>query len=384
MHVRLNALILLGLGALALGCSSDDGTAADTAVAPTDVVTPKDVPSAPSDIVAPDLAPTDPGTPPADTAADLGPLDAAPDSSPDTPPDVGPDVPVVPPKQLILTEIMADPERVADETGEWIELYNGTDAVVNLEGWTLKDDGSESHKITTGGKLEVAPGAYVVLAASTDVFVNGGVPAVYGWGADFRLSNTADEIVLLDPLGAEVERFSYDDEFPVRRGLSMGLTRLDATHQDSDSWCLAAAAWPSSDGDRGTPGAAHLCGEAPQPPNDGCPNVTSKSIDLEAGACPALAQGLKLVTIRPKHDQWILEQDWVRVTCPDSTTTYQLQVSDMRFTTWAEVTPDEYQADGFGSHAAMMSAKQERFPGITNDQPATVYRWNGALACPGP
>ena len=57
----------------------------------------------------------------------------------------------------------------------------------------------------------MAPGDFLVVCASRDAAANGGVPcdAEYfyqTWGGGFALANSEDEVVLVDPDGAEVDR----------------------------------------------------------------------------------------------------------------------------------------------------------------------------------
>ena len=49
------------------------------------------------------------------------------------------------PGDIVVTEFMNDSAAVSDTVGEWLEIYNSTGADIDLNGWTLKDDGSNSH-----------------------------------------------------------------------------------------------------------------------------------------------------------------------------------------------------------------------------------------------
>ena len=60
---------------------------------------------------------------------------------------------------VLITEFMKDPAFVSDSKGEWIELYNASDKVVNIEGWVIRDFGTNEHLIQNGGaRIELAPG----------------------------------------------------------------------------------------------------------------------------------------------------------------------------------------------------------------------------------
>jgi hypothetical protein len=74
--------------------------------------------------------------------------------------------------ELLITEIMYNPKEMADAHGEWIELFNNSNEVINLKDLVFRKTGVSSfHKIATDVVLD--PGDYVVLAktdsATTDV-----------------------------------------------------------------------------------------------------------------------------------------------------------------------------------------------------------------------
>jgi len=74
---------------------------------------------------------------------------------------------------------MQDPAAVPDTAGEWFEIYNASRRTLDLNGWTLRDDGSDEHRIVASGPLLVAPGGYLVLGRESDVTLNGGAPVDY-------------------------------------------------------------------------------------------------------------------------------------------------------------------------------------------------------------
>ena len=52
----------------------------------------------------------------------------------------------------MINEIHLDPNAVSDTVGEWLELYNATDATVDLNGWVLRDDDYDAFTITADGR----------------------------------------------------------------------------------------------------------------------------------------------------------------------------------------------------------------------------------------
>jgi len=172
------------------------------------------------------------------------------------------------PGNIVITEVMKDPAFVADSSGEWIEVYNASPSVVNLEGWVLRDNGTESITLANGGNgIYVPAGRYLVLGANGDPLTNGGIAVGYDWDWTlFKLDNADDEIVLVAPGNVEIDRIEYDNGFlwPDSAGLALSLRAgvLSASGNDSgNAWCSASSVISATNSDHGTPGVA----------NDSCP-----------------------------------------------------------------------------------------------------------------
>jgi cytosine/adenosine deaminase-related metal-dependent hydrolase len=156
---------------------------------------------------------------------------------------------------VVLNEVMNNPSAVLDSAGEYVELFNAGDTEVDLEGWTLRDDGSDSFTIATGGPVPLAPGEYFVLAVQADPGLNGGFTPDLVW-ADTYLSNAADEVVLEDDLGVERDRLVYTDA-PFTTAAGVSLERVSTRLPTSDTLSWAEAREAMAAGDRGTPGAVN-------------------------------------------------------------------------------------------------------------------------------
>jgi hypothetical protein len=173
---------------------------------------------------------------------------------------------VAQPGDVVVNEILQNPAAVSDTLGEWIELFNATDRAIDLNGWILRDDGTDSHRIQHGGPLLLPPGGFLVLGRNADPAANGGVPVAYPY-AGFLLANTADEVVLLDGAGTEIDRVAYDGgaTFPNPDGASMALLSPDLDNAAGQNWVVSAGAWPGSAGDLGSPGSANPPPPTPTP-----------------------------------------------------------------------------------------------------------------------
>lgn len=147
--------------------------------------------------------------------------------------------------ELLITEVMANPAAVSDSLGEWFELYNRGDSIIDLDGLILQDDGSNEYHFD--GPLPINPGEYFVLARNGDPASNGGFIADHVY-SNFTLSNSSDEIIISDGL-TELLRLDYGSGFAVA-----GQSReLDSPLTGSYSLTLSSLTYGI--GDIGTPGA---------------------------------------------------------------------------------------------------------------------------------
>ena len=159
---------------------------------------------------------------------------------------------------IVINEIMQNPSAVFDSAGEWFELYNADLVDVDIEGWTIKDDDFDSFVINTGGPFIIPAGGYLVFGINDDFGTNGGVLVDYEY-SDFFLSNSSDELVLLDGDLNQVDRVAWDNgaTFPDPNGASMSLEDPFLDNALGSNWCESVT--PFGDGDLGTPGSANDC-----------------------------------------------------------------------------------------------------------------------------
>lgn len=170
------------------------------------------------------------------------------------------------PGDLVLSEILVDPQAVGDRSGEWFELANRTGFAVDLDGLEVGDGDREAFTVT--GPLVVPALGHAVLGRVADSALNGGAAVDYAYGSGLTLGNGADALVL--SAGAVViDEVAWDGgyAFPDPTGASLQLDSASvdaAANDDGAAWCAATAAF--GDGDLGTPGAT----------NDACPEVVAE------------------------------------------------------------------------------------------------------------
>ena len=195
---------------------------------------------------------------------------------------------------LVITEIMNNPSPVSDATGEWFEIYNTTSTAIDINGWTLKDDGTNTHIIdSSNGTTLVASGGYLVLGRSADSAVNGGSPVNYEYGeGGHTLGNGSDEVVLLTPNDVEISRVDYDGgtTYPDLNGQSMQLDPSSINETDNDlgsNWCASTSSYGDGTGSLGTPGVA----------NDTCAPVCEASLNSHTADCDDITSGTDTYTV---------------------------------------------------------------------------------------
>jgi hypothetical protein len=110
--------------------------------------------------------------------------------------------------------------------GEYIELFNYGTADVDIKDWTLKDEdhdslGGPDYFVITEASFIIPSGGYAVLASNKDTLANqwfGGVADArvieYGGPNDttMQLSNSGDELILLDATGDTVWNFAWSND----------------------------------------------------------------------------------------------------------------------------------------------------------------------------
>ena len=155
---------------------------------------------------------------------------------------------------IVISEIMANPGSVSDSYGEWFEIVNTTDSTIDLQGWSIKDlDGDEHELHSDQASILISPNEYFVLAKNNDQSLNGGVEVDYVYEG-YSLSNSDDEVILLDASGSVVDEVHYANGWPFSSGVSMEIHDPLIDNALIGSWFSSTSSY--GNGDMGSPGAA--------------------------------------------------------------------------------------------------------------------------------
>ena len=150
---------------------------------------------------------------------------------------------------IVINEIMPAPGDIADQLGEWFEIYNASDSLIKLEGFTIETSAGESHTMSSDnavggvGGMNLFPGAYYVLGRTADSTLNGGFIPNYEYSGislpdPFETGqNVIKTIWFKDADGALVDTVTYDTStWDLEDGHSWALTHMHAVNNDGTNW----------------------------------------------------------------------------------------------------------------------------------------------------
>jgi hypothetical protein len=162
---------------------------------------------------------------------------------------------------LVVTEIMSDPEATEDDLGEWFEIRTNADFDLNGLMVGRASDLSDAEVVTGEACVPVKAGTILVIAKSEDPESNGGLPRVDAL-FDFNLNQSNNQVVV-----------SYGGQ--ILDALAYGSTQAGTAHNldpryqtpelNDDPRYLCRATLPYGAGDLGTPGEDNTQCEIPAP-----------------------------------------------------------------------------------------------------------------------
>jgi hypothetical protein len=151
---------------------------------------------------------------------------------------------------LVINEFMPHPGFIADAAGEWIELFNASDAAIDLAGWSIEAVGTHViapvNAASGAAGLRLAPRSYYLLAANKTSSANGGFKPPYQYGGDLVLDDpisnsgfTVGIIKLRNPSGVVVDQIAYTKAYGIQAGHSLELVHPFLDNTALSSWKVA-------------------------------------------------------------------------------------------------------------------------------------------------
>ncbi len=155
------------------------------------------------------------------------------------------------PGDVILTELMPDPSPSQGlPEGEFVEIYNRSNKVLDLEGWTISD-------ATSSGTLPariIQPGEYVLIVDASDAGAFASIGPLVSPSSLPSLNNGGDQVILKDATGVTLDSIAYDLDWYQDPAKSDGGFSLELINPMGTA-CPPAANWSASEATNGgTPG----------------------------------------------------------------------------------------------------------------------------------
>lgn len=158
--------------------------------------------------------------------------------------------------KVLISEVMYNPDG-ADDKHEWIELFNGYNAPVDISKWKINDGSNHIFNVPPKnggtGSLTITSGGYLILAGDAATFLgdHSGI-SVSVIDTAISLGNTAETISLLRDDGTTEDRVSY--------------TKDMGAYDDGNSLQRGSVTSGSLVAGAPTPGTGTLSGDSSAPP----------------------------------------------------------------------------------------------------------------------
>lgn len=155
---------------------------------------------------------------------------------------------------ILIHEIMSDPEpRIGLPAIEWIELVNASPFPINVSGWRMAKPNSRSGPLPD---FKLMPDSFLLVCSS------GSLPQLVSYGNTRSvsyfpaLSNSGDELFLLDDKGKTIHSVSYSDRWHENEVKKSGGWSLEMMDQKNP--CGGYGNWSSAvSASGGTPGKSN-------------------------------------------------------------------------------------------------------------------------------
>ena len=139
-------------------------------------------------------------------------------------------------KDIVITELMIDPSpAVGIPETEYLELFNNTNQVISLEGWTISDGNT-----TMIFSNELFPPQTYLLCYKEEPGIDFGIPNSIGALLP-AMNNSGDIITLIDANGKLIDSVSYNlnwyqNSSKSEGGWSLELKNIDSPCHDPNNW----------------------------------------------------------------------------------------------------------------------------------------------------
>ena len=180
--------------------------------------------------------------------------------------------------QIVITEIMYNPPESGQDTLEYVELYNNTNATVDVSGWSF----TQGFEFVFPAGFTIPANGYVVIAKNIAYFQSKFGFAPLEWVTGGALTNSGEDLELRDANGNVIDYVDYKNASPWPmepngNGPSLVLCDPSADNSQPGSWQGASNSTGiiiNGKEVKANPGAAATCGAAPTFPARSIGEVT--------------------------------------------------------------------------------------------------------------
>ena len=155
--------------------------------------------------------------------------------------------PIVTGSKLFFSEVMLNPSKVEKFRGDWIELYNPTDTVIDLSTYSIHSQDDTGVRFTSKHKVE--PHSTFLMAVRKSASGNGGLPPV-----DYVYKHDVLKILATDWV-----ELRNGEEIVDRWELTRKDSKKGASLQRDPDGTTCQATQTYGQGDFGTPKTVTLC-----------------------------------------------------------------------------------------------------------------------------
>ncbi|HSW56276.1 MAG TPA: lamin tail domain-containing protein [Ignavibacteriaceae bacterium] len=142
--------------------------------------------------------------------------------------------PGLPAQSVVINEIMYAP--VGGEP-EWIELYNRTNLVINLNSWKINDVFTTPTTVTINQDVFIEPNSFLVLSRSAEIFnFHRFIPSPVFVLSLPTLNNDVDGVVLKDSRGLQMDSVLYSNQWGGTNGYSLERLSVNASSNLPANW----------------------------------------------------------------------------------------------------------------------------------------------------
>lgn len=144
---------------------------------------------------------------------------------------------------IVINEIMYAP---SSPEPEWIELFNRSDKIINLNNYKIAD-AIDTTKVITD-TLNLNPKEFLVIAKDSSIFSFYNIQSRVFIKAFPTLNNTNDKIIVLDSLNRVIDSLEYFSNWGGSAGRSLERIDVDIPSTDSTNWKTSISRYNATPG----------------------------------------------------------------------------------------------------------------------------------------